>query len=182
MAKVSRIQKSEQEISQTINLDEILGREPTRLERERFIQEAVERMIERTQSGVDRNGREFKPYTKEYAEEKGVSRSDVDLTLLGDMLLSIQGESDGSAVQLKIEGEEAPKAYGHITGFKGHPTIPNGKYKRDFFGLTIDEATAIANAVRDESADQAESQLSVQTPSFNITSILRNIGFEIGEG
>lgn len=174
---VSRVQKSETEISQTIRLDEILGRPPTQLEKQRFLEEAVERIIERTQSGVDRNGKQFRQYTKEYAEEKGVSRGDVDLTLFGDMLLSIQGEESGNSVQLKIEGEEAAKAYGHITGFRGHPTIPNGKYKRDFFGLTEDEAQAIAESIRGETPGQV-----VTRPSLNITQILNQIGFEIGEG
>lgn len=182
MASVSRINKSQEEISQDIDLADLLGRSPSSLERQRFLQEATERIIERTQSGKDRNGKDFRQYTKEYAEEKGVSRGDVDLTLFGDMLLSIDGESDGSRVRLKIEGEEAAKAYGHITGFQGHPTIPNGKYKRDFFGLTREEAETIAESIRDESADTAREQLSITAPSVNITEILRNIGLEIGEG
>ena len=181
MSSVSKVDKSQSEISQEIDLAEIFGRSPTTLERDRFLQEAVERIIERTQSGKDVKGKDFKSYTKDYAELKGVSRGDVDLTLFGDMLLAIDGESDGDRVRLRIDGEEAAKAYGHVTGFKGHPTIPSGKYKRDFFGLTNEEAETIAESVRDERADVAREQLSAASPSLNITEILRNIGLEIGD-
>lgn len=173
---VSRVSKSQQKIAQKIDLEDILGREPTPIERDRFIQEAIEFMISRTQSGEDRNGKEFKAYTKDYADFKGVSRGDVDLTLFGDMLLSIQGENLGSEVEIKIEGEEAAKAYGHITGFKGHPTIPNGKYKRDFFGLSEDEARFIAEGIRGEEPALAREFLSQEIDQQNISEILRNIG------
>ncbi|PJB54248.1 MAG: hypothetical protein CO099_02645 [Bdellovibrio sp. CG_4_9_14_3_um_filter_39_7] len=177
---VSKVSKSQQKIAQKIDLEDILGREPTPNERERFIQEAIDFMISRTQSGEDRNGKEFKAYTKDYAELKGVSRGDVDLTLFGDMLLSIEGENLGGEVEIKIEGEEAAKAYGHITGFKGHPTIPNGKYKRDFFGLSNDEAIFIAEGIRDEDPVLARDFLSQEVNQQNISEILRNIGL-IGE-
>ena len=158
---------SQSEIYQEIDLGDLLGRTPTRDEAQAFAQEAIERIIERSQSGVDVNGRQFKEYTKEYAEEKGVSRGDVDMTLFGDMLLSIDSRISGDRVRIEIPSGEAPKAYGHISGFKGHPTIPQGKYKRDFFGLTKDEAEQIAESVRDES---------FQEDTFNISDILSRIG------
>lgn len=158
---------SQSEIYQEIDLGDLLGRKPTRDEAQAFAQEAIERIIERSQSGQDINGRKFKEYTKDYAEEKGVSRGDVDMTLFGDMLLSIDSRISGDRVRIEIPSDEAPKAYGHISGFKGHPTIPQGKYKRDFFGLTKDEAEQIAESVRDES---------FQEEGFSISDVLSRIG------
>jgi len=175
---VSKVSKSQTKISQSIDLDDILGREATPIERDRFIQEAIDFMVSRTQSGEDKNGKAFKSYTKEYAQFKG--SSDVDLTLFGDMLLSIQGDDNGGEVEIKIEGEEAAKAYGHITGFKGHPTIPSGKYKRDFFGLSEQEAEFIAEGIRGEDPVQAREFLSQEIDQQNISEILRNIGLISG--
>jgi hypothetical protein len=158
---------SQSEIYQEINLGDLLGRTPTRDEAQAFAQEAIERIIERSQSGTDVNGKQFKQYTKEYAEEKGVSRGDVDMTLLGDMLLSIDSRISGDRIRIEIPSSESAKAYGHITGFKGHPTIPQGKYKRDFFGLSRNEAEQIAESVKDQSFAPDE---------LNISDILSKIG------
>jgi hypothetical protein len=158
---------SQSEIYQEINLGDLLGRTPTRDEAQAFAQEAIERIIERSQSGTDVNGKQFKEYTKEYAEEKGVSRGDVDMTLFGDMLLSIDSRISGDRVRIEIPSSESAKAYGHITGFKGHPTIPQGKYKRDFFGLSRNEAEQIAESVKDQSFTPDE---------LNISDILSRIG------
>lgn len=168
MALTSRVKLSQSEVSQTFDLSEVYGREPTTQEISNFIDLAKERIIERSQSGVDVNGNEFKRYTEDYADQKGVPRGDVDMTLFGDMLLSIDGEPTGNGVKIMIDGDEAPKAYGHMTGFKGHPTIPNGKYTRKFFGLTRDEAEAIANAVQESRASFFE--------DLDIGAIVRAIG------
>jgi hypothetical protein len=165
---------SQTEIYQEINLADILDRAPTRAEIAAFQEAAVELIIERSQSGVDVNGRQFKEYTKEYAEEKGVSRGDVDMTLFGDMLLSINTQSRGDVVRIEMAPDETAKAYGHISGFKGHPTIPSGKYKRDFFGLSRSEAENIAESVRDRSVFQPE--------ELNISDILARIGLVAQDG
>lgn len=164
---------SQSEIFQEIDLGDLLGRTPTQDEARAFAQEAIERIIERSQSGIDRNGNRFRSYTEDYADEKGVSRSDVDMTLLGDMLLSIGSSVNGDRVKIEIPASEAPKAYGHITGFKGHPTIPQGKYKRDFFGLTRDEAEQIADSIKDQS---------FQEETLDVFDILSRIGLVAESG
>lgn len=128
------------EIHQTIDLSKIFGREPTASERRAFADEAIERIIDRTQSGIDRNGRSFTRYSEEYAEQKGVSRGDVDMTLFGDMLLSVDAETDSNSIKIFIPSDEVPKSYNHITG----DTVP----KRDWFGITDSEARAIADRVK----------------------------------
>lgn len=168
------------EVSQEINLSELLGREPTPTEKEAFISEAIDLMIERTQSGVDLNGKKFKPYTKEYAEFKGVSRGDVDLTLFGSMLSSLDGAADNDSVTLFINDEtETAKAFGHISGFEGHPTIPNGKYKRKFFGINENEAELIAAKI-EEAPVRELARIVEERNNFDITSIIQGIGLRLG--
>jgi hypothetical protein len=119
------------EVSQTFNLKELLGYEPSDRQRRLFYDLAVDKIVERTSSGKDVNGGKFEKYSKAYAEKKGVSRGSVDLILEGTMLSSFE-ESQGrqkGLVKIKMEeGVETKKAYNHCTG----DTLP----KRDFFGIT----------------------------------------------
>lgn len=154
------------EVSQEINLGEILGRTPTDVEARQFIDEAINLMIERTQSGEDINGRRFKQYSKEYAELKGVSRNDVDLTFMGDMLAGINGELERGNIKLFMEEDQVPKAFNHCTG----DTLP----KRVFFGLTESEIESIAGGLG--IANIAETR-----EDFDIRALLQNIGFIVDE-
>jgi hypothetical protein len=154
------------EISQVIDLSEILGRQPSEVELKQFSDDAIELIIERTQSGEDINGRRFKEYSKEYAELKGTSRSSVDLTLMGDMLLGIQAEQDRGRIRLFMEPDQVPKAYNHNVG----DTLP----KRTFFGLTDSEIETLAGSLG--VANIAETR-----EDFDIASLLQNIGFAIDE-
>ena len=92
----------ENNISQTINLREVYGRTPTIEEKVEFADLARNEIIDRTQNGKNIDGRRFPQYTEDYAEFKGVSRNDVDLTLFGDMLNSIETEISGDNVIIKI--------------------------------------------------------------------------------
>ena len=168
-----KVKLSKSEVSQTFDLSEIYGRKPTRDEAFNFIESAKERIIERSQSNEDVNGNSFTIYSKDYAEFKGVGRSDVDMTLFGDMLEAIDGQFAGPNVTLEITGAEATKAYAHMTGYKGHPTIKNGP-KREFFGLTDSEAEAIALSV-ERTVER------VAPKEDNIDEILRNIGLEFDD-
>lgn len=166
-------------MSQEINLTDLLGREPSETEKEAFISEAVNLIIERTQSGVDVNGKAFKPYSKEYADFKGVSSGDVDLTFMGDMLTAINGQADSDKIILFIDDErETAKAYGHISGFEGHPTIPNGKYKRKFFGLKPEEAELIASKIEEAPVSDL-ARLIEERQNFDIASIIQGIGLRL---
>lgn len=171
------IRASQSKIEQSIDLAELLGREPNDAEAQAFYNEAIEEIIGRTQEGFDRNGRRFPNYTEEYAEIKGVSRGDVDLTLFGDMLLSIRGERDGSRVNLVIDGDEAAKAFGHISGYEGHPTITNGP-KRDFFGLTEGEARSIATNIDSEPVSTPSIPDLFAERQMAVDDILNAIGLE----
>jgi len=176
---VSKPKLSETEVFQKIDLSELLDRDPTPGEAASFIEQATEFMIFRSQSGSDVNGKSFKQYSENYADFKGVSRSDVDMTLFGDMLSSIDGFQENENVVLSIGGEQAVKAYAHMTGFKGHPTIKNGP-KREFFGLTEKDAKEIADAIKEDIEEPSEDASGFAPPSFTVDEILSLIGVEIG--
>lgn len=158
-------------MSQEINLADLLGRTPTENEKEAFISEAINLIIERTQSGVDRNGKSFKPYSKEYADFKGVSSGDVDMTFGGDMLAAIDGIAESNNVVLYINDEtETLKAYNHNVG----APLP----KRTFFGLTSAEAKSIASKI-EEAPTSDLARLIEERQNFDIASIIQGIGLRL---
>jgi len=143
------IKLTKKRVSQKLDLNELTGRNigsDSVLVR-KIAQGIIDYMVDRAKSGRGLGRKDLKsPYSKSYSESltfkaAGKARNDVNMTLSGDMLRSIDIlEEDGASVVIGIEDEvDAPKAYGHQTGFEGHPTIPSGKYKRPFFGVTADE-------------------------------------------
>ena len=154
------------DVSQEIDLEEVLGRVPSDVEARQFIDDAINLIIERTQSGEDINGKAFKQYSKDYAEIKGVSRGDVDLTFFGDMLAGINGENEGATVKLFMEPDQVPKAYNHNVG----DTLP----RRTFFGLTNSEIESIAGGL-------GIARIADERDDFDIAALLQNIGFVLDE-
>lgn len=142
MAKNRNINLSLSETSQEIDLKDLLGRKPKPAEKEAFVQAAINRIIERSQSNKNINNRKFAKYSKDYAEKKGVSRDDVDMTLDGDMLLSIKRlRASGDKVKFGIKGGvDAKKSYNHNVG----DTLP----KREYFGLNLSEMKSIAKDIK----------------------------------
>lgn len=104
----------------------------------------IERIIERTQSGISKTGSRFPQYSEAYAAKKGVSRSAVDLTLSEDMLANIDViKETPKTITLGFPDEtENAKAFNHTTG----DTVP----KRDFFGLPQKDLNEIAGEFRSE--------------------------------
>jgi len=132
------------EVSQTFNLKELLGREPTDKEKKEFVDRALQVMVERTQSGKDIDKRKFTKYSKAYAKAKGVGRGDVNMTLTQHMLESIDGKNiKKNLVKIIVgEGVDTKKAFNHNTG----DTLP----ERIFFGLHEEDATEIAKSITPE--------------------------------
>lgn len=78
------------------------------------------------------NGIKYPKLEKEYAEikRKKGKGSDANLRLTNDLMRSLKFERIGDRIKWEFEGDENnAKAYGHNTGFRGHPTIKN-KNKR----------------------------------------------------
>lgn len=71
--------------------------------------------------------------SKEYEKFKeGISGSDIaNMELYGDMLDSLEYKIEGNKIKIGwFDTSEAPKAYGHQTGFEGHPTIKKGPVRQ----------------------------------------------------
>jgi hypothetical protein len=89
------------------------------------------------------------PYSKTYSESldfiaAGKSKSDVNMSLTGDMLASVQVEDrGGNKIAVYIDGEtEVLKAYNHITG----DTVP----KRPFFGVSKKDVKEVVSDFESE--------------------------------
>lgn len=172
-----KISLSKDEVKQEINLASLFGRNPTQSEAEAFFEAAKELIIERTQSNKDINQKQFKDYSDKYAELKGVSVDEVDMTLFGDMLEAIDYDFSRGKLTLKIDDDNAIKAYAHMTGYEGHPTITNGP-KRKFFGLKKDEAQAIAQGVIGTDELEREFNAADIADRENLADIIRGLRLE----
>lgn len=112
---------------------------------------AIDVITERTQSGVDRNGDSFAPYSKSYKDsfvfEVYGKGSKVDLKLSGEMLASMQVKRSGDQIAISfVDDLNAAKAHGHITGMSGR----KGGVVRDFFGINDQEADDIMKSLMRE--------------------------------
>lgn len=138
------------EVSQTIDLREYLnGNTPTEEQKALFAELAIEQINTRTLDGKTINGGNFKKYSKAYADKKGVTRDSVDLFLEGDMLDSItrnRSQEDENSLFIEIGEGETQKAFNHNTG----DTLP----KREFFGITAQEADRIGRSIINRSGER----------------------------
>lgn len=105
----------------------------------------IDEIQKRTQDKrIDKSNKPLGTYKSSYQSSldfkiyKG-KQSTVNLTLTGDMLSSMTPKKmTGTEIVIEFIGDDNKnKAYGHISGFKGHPFI-KGIQKRDFFGLPKD--------------------------------------------
>jgi hypothetical protein len=110
-----------------------------------FSDSIIERIVERTQSGVNKKDEDMGGYSPRYRESlvfkiyKGFRRN-VDLTLTSNMLSSLKALQLDKTIIIELEGQENKvKAYAHITGFRGHPYLSGKVKKRDFLGLPESE-------------------------------------------
>ena len=115
-------------------------------------QEIIDRIVERTQDGIDKNGASLGKYKQDndiFGKSKG---GRVNLTQTEDMLsaLTIIGTTAKTLTIGYTDKTENDKAYGHISGFKGHPTLAGKVQKRDFLGLPTKDLGAIAKDFQDD--------------------------------
>lgn len=144
-----KLKLTESEVSQEIDLKQVLGGaseiEPVS---EAFSQAVLDHIKERTESGRDVNGNIFAPYSKAYKESlafKVYGKSKTNMTLTGDMLGTMFTDAANGKLTIKLDGSENNvKAFAHITGFQGHPTLQGKVKPRRFFGVNDIELTKIA--------------------------------------
>lgn len=108
--------------------------------RNTFGKMVIDTIIERTQSGIDKDGIKFEAYSKTYINSDVFkiyrkSAGQVDLKLTGEMLASLTvAPTSEFAIEL-IGDENKAKAHGHKYGI-GKKS--GRKVKRDFLGLPLD--------------------------------------------
>lgn len=175
-----------------VNLDEIFGANLSYgpATRQAIGQAVIDQIVKRTQEQrIDKNGKPLKGYSKTYAqtlEAKIAGKSagePANLTLHGDMLgsLTIVDETAKTITIGFDDSKENAKAYGHISGMEGHPTIKKGKV-RDFMGLPKKDLESIAAKFADdvESVSDVTRAKSRQTFEDRILKAIQDIEEEIG--
>lgn len=118
-------------------------------EREAIALDILEKIVERTQKGLDKDGQKFPNYSKSYKESLnfkiGGKSSKVDLTLSGDMLADMKLLSHKSGeltIGFENGTESNGKAEGNIKGTYGQRTPIMGK-ARDFLGVQKKELVEV---------------------------------------
>lgn len=150
-AKIPGFKLTENEVSQTLDLKEILGIDVSNNQeiKDAIGQAIIDRIIERTESGKSIHGKDFKKaepdsnYSHEYRDSHtfkayGKNNNKINMTLTGNMLGTmdiIKDEKNKITIGWDDPTENA-KAYNHNFG----DTVP----KREFFGITTGEINEIA--------------------------------------
>lgn len=112
-----------------------------------FGRRAIDKILERTNDGIDKKDNPFKKYSKAYIKSLafqvyGKSAGQVNLKLSGEMQADIDViKTDRTGVTIGFrDGDQNDKAYGHVYG-KGSLPV------RDFWGLPDDDQEAIMKTV-----------------------------------
>lgn len=154
------------EVSIDIDLERLLGGAANNREvREVFFQAAFDLMVDKLDNGIGADGSSLKPaYSKSYKNslEYEVFGKDgtVNMQLTGGMVQSLNIlAQNATTMKVGFEGEESVKAFAHMTGYEGHPTL-DGKVKpRKFFGWKDSELIKIAEDLK-PAANRNQSSLS----------------------
>lgn len=130
----------------------------------------VDEIISRTESGKDKNNKNFKKYSKSYQESlsfqiyKGGDTT-VNLHLTGEMLASLEARAKGTYdVELFLIGDfNNEKATWHIEGTKNMP-------KRDFFGVSLeDQKNIMLEVIKDFNTNNFDFEIAQNQDIVNST-------------
>lgn len=166
MAKLRQILTGN-EARLVVNLEELFGVDiPNDSQfRQAVGQAIIDKIRERTRSGVDRNGKQFKNYSDEYAESISFkaynkSKTDPNLRQTGEMLGFMDIiEEDLTTITIGWTDENANKAHGHITGNVG--------VKRDFLGLPDSDLSSIADDLQGFLGERFSESTQVTSPDVS---------------
>jgi hypothetical protein len=131
-----------------------------RLKRNQIADAIVTHIVGRTLAGLDKDDKRFPRYTKQYADNKGVGRNDVDLLLSGEMLDELKPlkvTADGIELGYQGSKELVGKVEGNILGSYGRDPDPDKA--RDFLGIKDEDVDIIISAYEDE-IEEDEDKLS----------------------
>jgi len=141
-------------VKYTVNLQDLFG---ARLDLDESTKQAIgqaiiDKIVERTQNNLDKNDKSLGHYSKSYKATADFAilkgrKNLVDLTATGDMLaaLTITKMTPQTITIGFNDTEQNAKAYGHISGFKGHPVLEGLVQERDFLGLPDGELENIGS-------------------------------------
>jgi len=121
-------------------------------ERAKVADAILTHIVGRTMAGFDKNNDKFAKYTKDYAKQKGVGVSEVDLLLSGEMLSELKVlDIKPSGIEIGYKGSKSliGKVEGNILGTYGQPEPIPGK-ARDFLGIQPDDVEVILDSYADE--------------------------------
>lgn len=127
----------------------------TRRQRKQVADLVIEHIVDRTQRGLDKDGKRFPSYSPEYIrsldfKNAGKSKGRVDLQLSGDMLAALQLLTDNTGkivVGYERGTEENARAEGNILGSYGGE--PNEAKARNFLGIKKRKLDQIVDYVRE---------------------------------
>jgi len=116
----------------------------------------IEHIYDRTNRGLDKSGRKFPGYSKEYIDSldfkvSGKGKNKVDLQLSGDMLAAIKlisQKKDQIIIGFDNDTPENARAEGNIKGTYGQAAPIPGK-KRDFLGIESRKLKELLEYVKD---------------------------------
>lgn len=78
-------------------------------------------------------GKEFQALSEKYAEDEKGGKRLANLDLNGDMMRAVEYQVEADRIKIGIfDEDEAIKAYGHNTGFKGHKWLDGKAPARKF--------------------------------------------------
>lgn len=149
---------SENEVSQSFDFVEEFGFSPSENQglALTIAQDMIDIIQKRTAKSDNIYNNDFKKYDEDYIESEDFKAfgktKKVNMKLTGDMLASIDVlEISDSTVKIGInDAEEAAKAYGHMTGMKGHPYLDGKTPKRQFFGINSGEIEKLRNKYKSD--------------------------------
>lgn len=139
---------------------------------------------ERSIEGRDKNEEKFPNYSRPYADRKGVSIGDVDLTDTGDMLGSLTLlESTMGSITIGFPRSDRDlngKAEGNILGSYGRE--PDRTKARDFLGIDETILEAFISAEEDSEDEEEITDKDIERAAKEAArSIFSDIEFDDGE-
>jgi hypothetical protein len=145
----------ESDVSTEIDLKEVLGPiAKDQAVRETLFQVLFDQMIDRLSTGRGVDNKIMPKYSDAYKNSLAYKAfgkdGTVNLELTGDMINSVNIQKQNSSkMTIGFTGDvENAKAFAHMTGFEGHPTLDGKVKRRNFFGWTDKEIEAAAEELR----------------------------------
>ena len=148
--RVPNLKVKNKTVSQVLDVAKIFGiKKADESLKQAVAQWAIEKIRDRTRSGKDAFGNSMGKYSESYKNSdafKAAGKTNrVDLYLTGEMLETIDViSSKGNEIEIGWNDDtNNGKAYGHQTGFDGHPFLDGEVDPRPFFGITEDDFKTI---------------------------------------